>query len=584
MSRLSPDKKVCGFNLNEAHALWGPRTTDALGIALAASELSQDSDGEKLTFFGDRAINYVNLARSAVTIINMSDPSKRIPTGMCPDHDVAAALVLELRTAVTSYAYAPPYVTIQLPRRVFETNMPSSRNIKAAVSKPPNFQIHPLDAAAAAFGIQTHERPFHMPPNIDLASLMRDPKELGKFLSEAVTTLNELPKLRAQIDDAHKVAQIATVKAESLALVVTERETSITDLEARLKEALTRASTGSVSTPNPAGQTNDLASIARAMHITLDQLKAELDSFVATCALPLPNAVRWPTWCDPTDRSSPLPFCYRHSKPVFLAGESGTGKTFIAEALCMLEAGRRCAVTFHEKISYNKLFVRETVDNGKVRSVLGPVLLSLLTGTPIVLDEIDHADIFVQSLMHEVLDKRRVFIPELAISIVAEQGCRFIATGNSLTDDSGQYHGDVGTALRTRFAAIHVEYPDEQIETDTVATASGCTKKLAETIARVFKALRTAVIEQKIAGPISVRESCAAGLMAVQGLADKLTEDQALALGLGLMVVQKRPPQEQLVAAEICATVAKVPVGAFQNKVAAAGQRAQAKAQKANSP
>lgn len=542
--------------------------TQALMTAMTACDLSSDQSGPCIDFDGTMAVREARKF-AQLMVLDPYGTVVRKPNYKLNDLELANMLVLEVRTACEKYTQIGP---TKLPRRVFENSMPPP-GLSTSVAFPPN----PLDAAANALGIPSTPKEFMtMPAAPDLASLMRDPKKLGEFLAESVKTVNEIPRLIAQIDDLKKNDAIQNAKLGATEKLADERAAQIADLEDRLKSAMTKASLGSVASPNPAGKGNDLPAIANAMHITVDQLKAELDSFVKTCALPLPNAVRWPAWCDPSDKSSPLPFCYRHSKPVFLAGESGTGKTFIAEALCMVEAGRRCAVTFHEKISYNKLFVRETVDGGKVRSVLGPILLSMLTGTPIVLDEIDHADIFVQSLMHEVLDKRRVFIPELAISIQAEPGCRMIATGNSLTDDSGQYHGDVGTALRTRFAAIHVEYPDLDVEAETVVTASGCDKKVGHLIATTFKALRNAVTEQKIAGPISVRESCAAGTLYVQGKQDKLTDDQALGLGLGLMVVQKRPPAEQLVAAEICATVAKVNVGSFMNKVKAAGAKASA--------
>lgn len=497
-----------------------------------------------------------------VQVMDLTNPQQRVPAYQISDRALAEALELEFRTAVLHYS--------ALPRKIIIENRPTD-NV-ARVPIPSTHSTHPLDIAGLAVGIDQESIDRMTVP--DLPSLMRDPKKLGEFLATSVATMQEVPKMRAQLDDANKRADLAAQVSTAATKLAEERAGAITDLEARLRDTLTKVSTGAVATPNPAGKGNDLALLAKNMHITEAALREELASFIGTCALPLSNPVRWPAWCDPSDRSSQLPFCYKHSKPVFLAGESGTGKTFIAEALCMLQAGRRCCVTFHEKISYNKLFIRETVDNGKVRSVLGPVLLSMLTGTPIVLDEIDHGDVFVQSLMHEILDKRRVFIPELAMSIVAEKGCEFIATGNSLTDDSGQYHGDVGTALRTRFAAIHVEYPDEGVEAETVATASGCDKSTAATIAKVFKALRNAVAEQKLAGPISVRESCAAGLLFVQAKIDKLADDQAMGLGLGLMVVQKRPPGEQLVAAEICATVAKVAVGTFQSKVQAAGKKA----------
>jgi MoxR-like ATPase len=186
--------------------------------------------------------------------------------------------------------------------------------------------------------------------------------------------------------------------------------------------------------------------------------------------------------------------------------------------------------------------------------------MSMLTGTPLILDEIDHADVFVQSLMHEALDKRQVFIPELACMIRAEPSCKFIATGNSLTDDSGQYHGEVGTALRTRFAAIHVEYPNQEDERDTVHTASDCPVDVAEKIASTFAALRGACIEQKLTGPISVRESCAVGKLFMQATSDKIKKNTALGMAMKLMVVDKRPRGEQAVASEIIAATSGVSV------------------------
>lgn len=545
--------------------LWNPTMH---GVVTHAATVANN----KLTLDTASAVRYMRGPGSCFSVYDPhapGDPKLRVSPKKLNDDELAGMIELEIRTLLR-HGQA---VTMG-PALDINPIIATARAKTSPLVNPTN----PLDLAASAVGLSPQEYPTMNAP--DLAKLMANPAELGAFLGNAVATINEIPKLRAQMNDLQKSIDAAKLQKTADDKQITELTDELVDTRERLQAALTKASQAGVSAPTNVGKGNDLDVLARALHITRKDLDAEIASFLVSCSLPLCNPVRWPAWCDPSQKGSFLPFCFRNSKPVFLAGPSGTGKTFLAEALCHNEMGRRCSVTFHEKISYAKLFHRETVTNGVVRGVLGPILLACITGTPIVLDEIDHADVFVQSLMHELLDKRRVFIPELAMSICAEDTCRFIATGNSLTDDTGQYHGDVGTALRTRFAAIHVEYPDLDTETETVATASGCNKSIAQTIAKTFQALRNAEAEQKLAGPISVREACAVGTLFVQGQKDKLKEDDALALALSLMVVQKRPPSEQLTAAEICAATARVPVGSFQQKVSLAA----GKSKKAGAP
>jgi hypothetical protein len=403
-------------------------------------------------------------------------------------------------------------------------------------------------------------------PALDISAL-NDPSKLGEFMSAAVKMVGEIPKLTQRANQLEHDLKKALANNDALVKDCNTLARDLVDAKEQLTDARAKASMARVSTPNQSGTGNDLDQLAKALHIDRAQLDGELAEFVKTCESPLVNPIRWPKWSDPDEMASSLPFTYRHNKPVFLAGPSGTGKTFVAEALSQHYAGRRCSITFHEKISYAKLFIRDTVEAGKVRGVLGPVLLAFLTGTPLILDEIDHADVFVQSLMHEALDKRRVFIPELAMSIRCEDQCRFIATGNSLTDDSGQYHGEVGTALRTRFAAIHVDYPSLEDETDTIHVASGCDKPVASMIGKAFAALRKAEAEQKLAGPISVRESCAVGKLVTQALADKFAVKPALAIAFKLMVVDKRPAGEQTVASEILDSVLGIKTSGFLSAI-----------------
>lgn len=445
---------------------------------------------------------------------------------------------------------------------VYDSSLPKIKTKPRTVKSSPIPPTPAIDAMLASEGI---------PPMNQSTTTSTDAET--QMLQQALATITKVPKLTAAIENLtaknkeleeqagrfHRESMTAQATVGKQAEEIKRQQDVIEELNSRSTAAVTAPCAVTL----PGGKRNDLDRLSQALRIARTKLDQELQEFAEACATPLANPARWAAWCNPNNLDSPLPFHYRHNEPVFLAGESGTGKTFLAEALCQHIAGRRCCVTFHEKLSYAKLFIRETVDGGQVRGVLGPVLMSLLTATPFIADEIDHADVFVQSLLHELLDKKRVFIPELALTLHAEDGFRVIATGNSLCDDSGQYHGEVGTALKTRFAGIHVKYPDPKEEARTVQTASNCGQDTSETIAKVFAALRGAVNEQKLAGPISVRESCAVGRRMVMAESDGLNKQAAWKLAFSGACVEKRPVNEQQVAAEIIANLTGVPVTEF---------------------
>ena len=404
-------------------------------------------------------------------------------------------------------------------------------------------------------------------PTEGATSMTDNPVQIEDF-DKLMDTIHQVPalviernNLREQVTNIEKqlgenVAMISSlnIHRDNLTKTVADQTHEITVIRDELAVAKVTGNTQiariSVDNHDAAGAVNDLDKISKLLGITTDELKHQMTAFKEACIVTLPNDVAWAAWCDPSKPFSKAPFAYRHSNPFVASGPSGTGKTFLLEALCSHFKGARALITYHERLTQPKLYARERVGNGRTFWQLGAIPMAALCGLPIVHDEFDHAAPDIQSLNHHMLDDGIVHLSDLGLIIYPTDGFNNLFTCNSLTDGDGEYHGEVGSAMKTRFGTAFVDYPTVEDETHTIHVASGLPEDVCERIATVFKALRADEKQRKLTGPFSVRESCNIAKLVINVLKDGGTTADALIMGYQMYVVDKRPRDEQIVAAE----------------------------------
>ncbi|SFB20373.1 MoxR-like ATPase [Acetitomaculum ruminis DSM 5522] len=135
---------------------------------------------------------------------------------------------------------------------------------------------------------------------------------------------------------------------------------------------------------------------------------------------------------------------------ILLCGAKATGKNVLAENLAYIFGRPQYNISFHVNIDSNVLIGTDTFEDNKVKLRKGPVYLSALYGGFCILDEINMAKNDAVSVLHSVLDHRKIIDVPGYDKIHLNDACRFIGTMN---------YGYVGTrelneALVSRFMVI----------------------------------------------------------------------------------------------------------------------------------
>ncbi len=159
---------------------------------------------------------------------------------------------------------------------------------------------------------------------------------------------------------------------------------------------------------------------------------------------------------------------FMNGRPVLFEGPPGTGKTEIGEALLELWAGKKpfilpCSETydeykvigdFHPVMAMKKGFNEESF-------IPRPLLAALILDTGVLVDEIRRSSEEFQNMLLDVIDKRRIVVPELRRVFRARgPGFQMIFTSNP--EDIAQ--NELSDAFLRRVVRVRFDYPPRSVE------------------------------------------------------------------------------------------------------------------------
>ena len=211
---------------------------------------------------------------------------------------------------------------------------------------------------------------------------------------------------------------------------------------------------------------------------------------------------------------------YNSKIPVILKGPTGSGKTRFIEYMAWKlksesPSSPLITVACHEDLTASDLVGRYLIEDQTTKWIDGPITRAARIGAICYLDEVVEARKDTTVLIHPLTDYRRLLpIEKKGELIEAPEGFMLVLSYNpgyqSITKDLKQ-------STRQRFVSIEFDYPPEDIEAKIIEKESGCSAKVASSLALLAIKVRN-LREYGLSEGVSTRLLIYAGSLINKGI------------------------------------------------------------------
>ena len=153
----------------------------------------------------------------------------------------------------------------------------------------------------------------------------------------------------------------------------------------------------------------------------------------------------------------------RSRRNIFIAGESGTGKSEMIQKLADFYGQTLIRINFHQGVTESSLIGKYIVRNSETIFAYGLVPLAMKKGYWLLLDEIDYAEPEHTSVLQAILEGKSLVLTSNEGEILEPHSSfRIFATGNTTGrgDSSDSYHGTnfMNSAFLDRWTIFKMDY------------------------------------------------------------------------------------------------------------------------------